>query len=240
MLTSVQRNYQNSPMKANTPRVLTTRALARGVSFLTKRDADLDAVVRRFGPPPLWERETGFHTLVHIILEQQVSLASAKAAYDRLLAISSPLTPSGLLAIDDAALKVAGFSRQKIAYSKGLARSLNDGSVSLLALEKMTDDDARSAMLKIKGVGHWTADIYLLMALRRPDIWPVGDLALAIATQKVKRLRARPTQERLLKMSMQWRPWRAVAARVMWHHYLSELEIRRSTRSSPTVKKTTG
>jgi DNA-3-methyladenine glycosylase II len=181
----------------------------------------------------LWERETGFHTLVHIILEQQVSLASAKAAYDRVLAIASPLTPSGLLEIDDAALKVAGFSRQKISYSKGLASSLIEGSISLQMLEKMTDDDARNEMIKVKGVGHWTADIYLLMALRRPDVWPTGDLALTIATQKVKQLDKRPTQEELLTMSMQWRPWRAVAARVMWHYYLSELAIRKKKQSSP-------
>lgn len=215
------------------PRVLTEKTLAGGVSSLTQRDPDLAAIVQRFGPPPLWPRETGFHTLVHIILEQQVSLASARAAYERVLAIASPLTPTRLLEIDDATLKVAGFSRQKIVYSKGLAQALIDGSFSIAALEEMSDDAARAEMLKVKGVGMWTADIYLLMALRRPDVWPTGDLALAVAAQKVKRLTERPTQEDLIAMSDRWRPWRAVAARMMWHYYLSELALKRKDKSSP-------
>ena len=214
------------------PRVLTEKTLASGVSLLVKQDDDLAAIVKRFGPPPLWRRETGFHTLVHIILEQQVSLASARAAYDRVVAIASPLTPTRLLELDDATLKVAGFSRQKILYSKGLAQALVEGSFSLSALEKMSDDAARTEMLRVKGVGMWTADIYLLMALRRPDIWPTGDLALAVAAQRVKRLPTRPTHEQLIAMSDLWRPWRAVAARIMWHYYLSELALRKKTRSS--------
>ena len=218
-----------------TPRILTNRTLARGVAILTRRDPDLAAVVERFGPPPMWERETGFHTLVHIILEQQVSLASARAAYDRVLAIASPLTPHRLLEIDDDKLKIAGFSRQKIAYSKGLARSVIEGNFNLPKLAEMKDDAARNEMLKIKGVGLWTANIYLLMALRRPDVWPTGDLALAIATQKVKRLKTRPTQEELSAMSLQWRPWRAVAARVMWHYYLSELALRRLDKTASKI-----
>lgn len=214
------------------PRVLNEKSLLCGVALLVRQDKDLAEIVNRFGPPPLWRRETGFHTLVHIILEQQVSLASAKAAYDRVLAIASPLTPHGLLNIDDTELKVAGFSRQKILYSKGLARALIEGSFNLTALERMSDDAARLEMLKIKGVGMWTADIYLLMALRRPDIWPIGDLALAVATQKVKRLSDRPTQQELIEMSEQWRPWRAVAARLMWHFYLSELALKKKPKSS--------
>jgi len=205
------------------PRVLSDKSLKTGVSLLVKKDPDLAAVVRRFGAPPMWQRETGFHTLVHIILEQQVSLASARAAYERVQALASPLTPARLLAIDDASLKIAGFSRQKIAYSKGLARAMMEGTFNLAALENMSDDKAREEMMKVKGIGIWSANIYLLMALRRPDVWPTGDLALAIATQKVKRLGARPTQEALTIMSERWRPWRAVAARIMWHHYLSEL-----------------
>lgn len=214
------------------PHSLTEKTLAHGVAFLTRRDADLAAVVKRFGPPPMWARETGFHTLVHIILEQQVSLASARAAYDRLLKVAAPLTPDRFLQLDDATLKIVGFSRQKIAYCKGLAQSLIEGRINLPALEKMNDDAARNEMMKIKGVGLWTANIYLLMALRRPDVWPTGDLALAIAAQKVKRLRRRPTQDQLITMSEAWRPWRAVAARVMWHHYLSEIAQKRKDKAS--------
>ena len=175
------------------PRVLTEKSLKTGVSLLVQKDPDLAAVVRRFGAPPMWRRETGFHTLVHIILEQQVSLASARAAYDRVQALASPLTPARLLQIDDASLKIAGFSRQKIAYSKGLARAMIEGTFNLAGLENMSDDEAREEMMKVKGIGIWSANIYLLMALRRPDVWPTGDLALAIATEKVKRLADRPT-----------------------------------------------
>jgi DNA-3-methyladenine glycosylase II len=210
---------------------LNEKTLARGVSLLVKRDPDLADVVSRFGPPPLWKRDTGFHTLVHIILEQQVSLASAKAAYDRLLQLASPLTPARFLEINDEQLKIAGFSRQKISYGRGLAHSLLGGSLDLSALESMKDDDVRIEMMKVKGVGLWTADIYLLMALCRPDIWPTGDLALAVAAQRVKRYSQRPTREELFEMSDQWRPWRAVGARILWHHYLSESRLRRIARS---------
>lgn len=217
------------PAAADDHDVLTKETFARGLAALSEIDPDLAHVVEVFGPPPMWERDSGFHTLIHIILEQQVSLASAKAAYDRLSAIASPLTPYGFLEIDDATLKVAGFSRQKSAYGKGLARAIIDGDISLAALETMDDDAARLAMMKIKGVGGWTADIYLLMVLRRPDIWPAGDLALAIAAQKVKRLPTRPTPEELNSIANRWRPWRAVAARILWHYYLSD-NVRRKPR----------
>ena len=202
---------------------LSDEALARGVRLLSKRDADLRQIVRRFGAPPMWAREAGFSTLLHIILEQQVSLASAKAAYTKLLELVSPLTPQAFLRLDDATLKAVGFSRQKTAYGRNLARSIAEGDLDLNALASMDDAAVRSELVKIKGIGRWTTDIYLLMVLRRPDIWPTGDLALATAAQKLKRLKTRPTTADLEAMSARWRPWRAVAARILWHYYLSEL-----------------
>jgi DNA-3-methyladenine glycosylase II len=169
----------------------------------------------------MWGREPGFPTLVHIILEQQVSLASARAAYDRLLLAASPLTPERFLQLDDARLRAIGFSRQKAAYGRHLARAILDGRLDLVALEAMDDEAARSALTEIKGIGPWTANIYLLMALRRPDIWPSGDLALAVAVQMVKRLDARPTPDEMEAYGEHWRPWRAAAARLLWHYYLS-------------------
>lgn len=198
-------------------------ALTRAVRLLARRDPDLRRVVRRFGAPPMWARESGFSTLLHIILEQQVSLASARAAHTRLLEVASPLNPSGFLRLDDATLKAVGFSRQKTLYGRELARSIVDGRLDLDALSSMDDATVRSELVKIKGIGRWTADIYLLMVLRRPDIWPTGDLALAVAAQKVKRLETRPTQEDLNEISESWKPWRAVAARILWHYYLSEI-----------------
>ena len=197
--------------------------LTKGVRSLSRRDGDLRSVVKKFGPPPMWARESGFSTLLHIILEQQVSLASAKAAHTKLLALMSPLTPVRFLELDDSTLKTIGFSRQKTLYGRELARSIVEGLLDLDALSSLDDAMVRSELIKIKGIGRWTADIYLLMVLRRPDIWPTGDLALAVAAQKLKGLRTRPTQQDLDKMSEAWKPWRAVAARILWHYYLSEI-----------------
>jgi DNA-3-methyladenine glycosylase II len=202
---------------------LSVDELERAVRLLSRRDGDLRRVVQQFGAPPMWARESGFSTLLHIILEQQVSLASAKAAHNKLLEVASPITPLGFLKLDDATLRAAGFSRQKTAYGRNLAQSIVDGVLDLDALGSMDDAAVRSELVKIKGIGRWTADIYLLMVLRRADIWPAGDLALAVAAQKVKRLSTRPTPERLDEISAGWKPWRAVAARILWHYYLSEV-----------------
>jgi DNA-3-methyladenine glycosylase II len=202
---------------------LTDESLLHAVRILSRRDPDLARVVRRFGAPPMWQREAGFSTLLHIILEQQVSLASAKAAHNKLLDAASPLTPQRFLELDDVQLKTIGFSRQKTAYGRHLSQSIIEGNLDLGALASMNDAEVRTELVKVKGIGQWTADVYLLMVLRRPDIWPIGDLALATAAQSVKRLRSRPTPEKLEQIGKAWRPWRAVAARILWHHYLSEL-----------------
>jgi DNA-3-methyladenine glycosylase II len=200
--------------------ILDERSFELGVRKLAQRDADFAAVVEKYGQPPLWVREPGFPTLVYIILEQQVSLASARAAYDRLLKAARPLTPRRLLKLSDAQLKRIGFSRQKTHYTRLLADSLARRHFDLRYLGELHDDAARKMLVALKGIGPWTADIYLLSALRRPDIWPIGDLALATAVKEVKRLRLRPSPEKLERMSAPWRPWRAVAARLFWHHYL--------------------
>jgi len=195
---------------------------AQSVRFLTDRDSHLAAVVRKYGQPPLWVREPGFPTLVYIILEQQVSLASAKAAFDRLNSAVRPLTPRGFLKLTDAELLRIGFSRQKTLYTRLLAESLSRRHFDLRYLHELHDDAARKMLIAFKGIGNWTADIYLLSALRRPDLWPVGHWTLATAVQEVKQLRKRPSPDRLEKLSEPLRPYRAVAARLFWHHYLSK------------------
>jgi DNA-3-methyladenine glycosylase II len=200
---------------------LTQRSLIRATRELAAQDPDLAAVVDKYGPPPLWAREPGFQTLIHIVLEQQVSLASAKAAYDRLLAVTGRLVPERFLALSDAELKAVGFSRQKTAYGRTLAQAILDGRIDLARLETLDDDQVKVQLTAIKGIGPWTADIYLLMVLRRPDTWPSGDLALASAVQRVKRMRTSPTPMKLERIGQAWRPWRAVAARILWHYYLS-------------------
>ncbi|HNB50695.1 MAG TPA: hypothetical protein PK530_02060 [Anaerolineales bacterium] len=200
---------------------LNDQTLLEGVQFLAHRDKDLARIVSTYGPPPLWDRPPGFPTLVYIILEQQVSLASAKAAYRRLEAATHPLTPENLLTLTDDELKQIGFSRQKTRYGRELANAIIRGSLDLAALAQLEDEEAKHHLMKIKGIGPWTAEIYLLMALGRPDIWPNGDLALELAIQQVKGLEKRPTREEARTISEAWQPWRAVAARLLWHAYLS-------------------
>ena len=201
--------------------MLTKKKLAQAVSDLAARDEDLAAVIDRHGPPPLWGRKPGFPTLVQIILEQQVSLASAKAAFEKLRAALEVVTPEGLLSLDDGELKAIGFSRQKTRYCRGLARAIVEGELDVQGLSRLPDAEAKETLMSLVGIGRWTADIYLLMALRRPDIWPKGDLALAKAAQQVKGLDELPDQDQLEELAVSWQPWRAVAARVLWHHYLS-------------------
>jgi len=202
--------------------MLTDETLLEGTDHLAACDPDLARILATLGPPPLWAREPGFPTLLHIILEQQVSLASAQAAFDRLRALATPLTPATFLALDDVALKTVGFSRQKMGYGRHLAQALYNDELDLSALADLDDATVRATLIKLKGVGLWTADVYLLMALRRPDIWPVGDLALVIALQKLKQLPTRPQPAEMEALAREWRPWRAVAARLLWHYYLSK------------------
>jgi DNA-3-methyladenine glycosylase II len=200
---------------------LTEPAFGRALAELGAWDPDIEAVVSTHGPPPMWAREPGFATLVHTILEQQVSLASAKAAFDRLRAAVDVLTPAVFLDLDAETLRRIGFSRQKTRYCRNVADAIVEGRLDLDGLATLSDDEARTVLVAITGIGRWTADIYLLMALRRPDVWPAGDLALAIAAQRIKRLASRPSPPELEALGEPWKPWRAVAARVLWHHYLS-------------------
>jgi DNA-3-methyladenine glycosylase II len=200
---------------------LTDATLSGALADLAGRDPRLARIAAEYGPPPLWAREPGFPTLLRTILEQQVSLASARAAYDKLLAVVAPLTPERFLELDDAMLKAAGFSRQKTRYGRELAAAIVSGQLDLDGLQALDDEDARAALTRVKGIGRWTADIYLLMALRRPDIWPAGDLALATAARQALELTATPDQGRMEAIGADWRPWRAAAARLLWHYYLS-------------------
>ena len=200
---------------------LTRARLLDGVDALSAANPDLAAVVARFGPPQLWARRPGFATLIQIVLEQQVSLASARATFERLRGACGEVTPERFAQVTAAQIRTAGVTRQKTSYCLGIARQIVDGTLDLGRLGRADDPEARRRLMEIRGIGPWTADIYLLMALGRPDIWPDGDLALAIAAQQVKRLRRRPDTKRLRRLAASWSPWRAVAARVLWHHYLS-------------------
>jgi DNA-3-methyladenine glycosylase II len=206
-------------MMARMPRPLTERSLGLAVRTLAASDPALAASIGRFGPPPLWAREPSFATLVHLILEQQVSLASAVAAFDRLGIATGDVTPAAFLTLDDRTLRGIGFSRQKAGYARDLAIALTDG-FDLAALTRLTDDEVRRSLIGLRGIGRWTADVYLTMCLLRPDVWPHGDQALATGAMELLGLPERPSFDELEALAERWHPYRAVAARIMWHHYL--------------------
>ena len=218
---------------------LTTDTLAEGVAELARRDPHLAAVVARHGAPPLWDRPPGFETLVQIILEQQISLSAGRAAYGRLERLAGAVTPERVAGLAESDLRGAGLTRQKSAYIRGLALAIVAGEFDPSGLTEMDDDSARAALIKLKGIGAWTADIYLLMALGRADIWPSGDLALVAAIREVKRMRSVPSSDRIGRITRTWSPWRAVAARVLWHHYLSTPRSRqRVSGAQPSSRRT--
>ena len=202
--------------------VLDASSFATSATALCETDDGLAQIVERHGLPEFWAREPGLETLVLLILEQQVSLASARAAYGRLESRLGGLTTAGILRSTDEELRGDGFSRQKARYARALATAIEDGSLDLVAVATLDDDGVRNALVALPGIGPWTADVYLLSALRRPDVWPVGDIALQEAARRVRGLEIRPSPEELETLGEPWRPHRASAARLLWHLYLSE------------------
>jgi DNA-3-methyladenine glycosylase II len=206
----------------STPRQLTNVALRQGTRALTARDPALAGVVRRFGPPPLWGRRPGFPTLVRIILEQQVSLAAARTMYLRLHTAAGSVTSATIAELGFDRIRALGFTRQKAAYCHELALRVEGGHLDLGRLARIDDETGRRTLLEVRGLGPWSVDIYYLMALRRPDVWPHGDLALAEAASRLGFTRGRADYDRLGRVATRWAPWRSVAARILWHYYLSE------------------
>ncbi len=201
--------------------MLDEQAFAKAVDELTARDADLARLVADHGRPALWSRPAGFASLVLLILEQQVSLASAAAAYARVLARIGAMEPDRLLTTTPEQLRVDGVSRQKDRYLRALATAVTSGHLDLDALGGVSDDEARRDLLALPGIGPWTADVYLLACLGRPDLWPVGDRALQVATAEALGLDTVPDRSELGLLGDRWRPLRSAAARLLWHGYLS-------------------
>ncbi|MGD8306974.1 MAG: DNA-3-methyladenine glycosylase 2 family protein [Ignavibacteria bacterium] len=192
------------------------------VDFLINKDSIFHNIVDTYGIPKVNYRKPGFATFLYLILEQQVSLASAAAVYRKLFADSGKITPEIFLSYTDRELKAFGFSRQKTEYCRLIAQSVKSEKLKLNSLAKLGDDEVRNILMQEKGIGKWTADNYLLFALRRADIWPRYDLALVKAVVELKRLRKTPDEKRFDKIAETWKPWRSVAARLLWHHYLSK------------------
>lgn len=201
-------------------KTLNAENLVRYCRKLAKNDTDLADIFNEYGTPPLWEREEGFATLIHIILEQQVSLASALSAFNKLKEKVGEITPEAVLKLFDEEMKAAYFSRQKTVYARELAKAITNKTLDLEKLKNLPDAEVKTELKKIKGIGDWTSDIYLLMALLRTDVMPKGDLALHIAWKKLKNLERTPSSEEFQIIAEKWKPYRAVAARLLWHFYL--------------------
>jgi len=189
---------------------------------LALHDADLAAVIVKYGYPPVWSRPNTFESLVHIILEQQVSIASALAALNKLKAHVQEITPVRILLLTDEELRECYFSRQKTAYIKYLAEALVSGQINLPGFENKENDEIRKELTALKGIGNWTVDVYLMFVLQRADIFPVGDLAAVNALKDLKSLPLTTPREDLLILAEQWKPYRTVATIILWHHYLSK------------------
>jgi DNA-3-methyladenine glycosylase II len=196
-------------------------SLDRAIDALTGSDPRLDAIVRAHGRPARWTRPPGFETLLLFILEQQVSLASAAAAYRRLEQRLGEVTPAAVLAATDDELRADGFSRQKAGYARRLAAVLADGHLDLAGLAELPDEAVRSALTALPGIGPWTADVYLLACLERPDVWPVGDRALQVAAGEAITGSGPLSPAELDQLGEAWRPHRSVAAQILWHSYLT-------------------
>jgi DNA-3-methyladenine glycosylase II len=221
-MTPAWRRAEGRGRREIAPLVLGRESLLHATHRLARSDRRIGALVRRYGPPPLWARPRGFPTLLRIILEQQVSLASARAMYLRLLAQLPAVTPATVLDLGTGRLRQIGFTRQKAGYAVALAGWVEDGRLPLARLHRHSDTDAYARLTAVPGIGPWTAAIYLLMALRRPDVWPPGDLALHKAMGRLAGVTRVPSAAQAEAMAERWRPFRAVAARILWHAYLSE------------------
>jgi DNA-3-methyladenine glycosylase II len=188
---------------------------------LAGSDGDLAAIIRSHGYPPMWNRPNTFETLVHIILEQQVSLASALAALNKLRERIGEITPQKVLLLSDEELKACYFSRQKTGYVRYLAESVISGQVDLRTFHELPDEEVRSILTSLKGIGDWTVDVYLIFVLQRADIFPLGDLAAVNALKRVKHLAKDTHRDALLPVIDQWKPHRTIATMLLWHFYLS-------------------
>jgi DNA-3-methyladenine glycosylase II len=195
------------------------RDLAEGISVLTAEPVFAE-ILERAGPPRFRRRRNGFGTLLHIILEQQVSIDAAAAMHHRLVGLCRPLAPETFLALDDATLRSCGFSRQKMGYARDLAAAVESGEFDFTRLAASDDETALAELLALRGIGRWSAEIYLLFALGRPDIWPAADLGLQVAIGERLSLGSRPSELELRCRGEAWRPWRSVAACLFWQSYL--------------------
>jgi DNA-3-methyladenine glycosylase II len=192
---------------------------------LAKRDADLKRILKTRGYPSMWTRPNSFQTLILTILEQQVSLAAAYAAFKRLKERIGTVTPDKLAALSDEDLRACYFTRQKIVYARGLTEAIQSKQIKLRALHHQPDESVREQLINLKGIGNWTIDVYLMHALRRTDLFPLGDIALVNSLKHIKQLPDDISKEDMLEITAQWRPNRTIAAMILWHDYMQRRKV---------------
>jgi len=193
---------------------------------LAKKDKDLRQIIKQHGYPPMWTRPASFQTLILFILEQQVSLASAYAAFKKLKARIGYVTPSKILSLTDEELRSCYFSRQKIVYARELAKAVQSKQLRLKKFSNAHEDEIRIELRKVKGIGDWTVDVYLMHALQRSDLFPLGDIALVNSLKETKQLHPHITREKMLAIAEPWRPYRSVASMILWHAYIQKRGIK--------------
>ncbi|MGE0736648.1 MAG: DNA-3-methyladenine glycosylase [Alphaproteobacteria bacterium] len=198
---------------------LTEKTLRSGLRDAATRCEFLRRGLDEVGYPALRTREPGFEALMRVIVGQQLSVHAAAAIWGRVEALVQPMTPQQFLRFDDDKLRAAGLSRQKIAYMRSLADLVASGNVDFERIPTLDDDSAIAELIQIKGIGRWTAEVYMLFAHGRRDVWPTDDLALMVAAQRLRGMRKRPNKKQMLKLAEAWRPWRGAVSMFLWHYY---------------------
>jgi len=199
-----------------------TETFTKICTLLAKKDEDLAAIIKQYGFPPMWSRPATFQTLILTILEQQISLASAYAAFKRLKEKVGYVTPQKILALTDEEMRACYFTRQKIVYARGLAKAIKTKKLVLGRLTNLPDEAIRTELKKLKGIGDWTVDVYLMHALQRSDLFPLGDIALVNSMREHKKLGKDFPKEKMLQLAEPWKPYRTVATMILWHAYIKK------------------
>jgi len=199
-----------------------TETFTKICTLLAKKDEDLAAIIKQYGFPPMWSRPATFQTLILTILEQQISLASAYAAFKRLKEKVGYVTPQKILALTDEELRACYFTRQKIVYARELATAIKTKKLVLSRLTNLPDEAIRTELKKLKGIGDWTVDVYLMHALQRSDLFPLGDIALVNSMREHKKLGKDFPKEKMLQLAEPWKPYRTVATMILWHAYIKK------------------
>jgi DNA-3-methyladenine glycosylase II len=189
------------------------------IDHLSENHETFAAILKQYGSPNIPTRPQGFETLCKIILEQQVSLESARACYEKLLALVVDFTPDNILSLTEEQLRSCGLSRQKSKYVTALARAIVDKELDLESFPLKTPEEIRAELIRIKGIGHWTIDVYLMFSMQSPDIMPLGDIGIIITIKELWKLESK---EEIALLTETWAPYRTYAAFFLWHYYLKK------------------